>query len=122
MIFGFVALFLAGIGLYGVMAFSVSRRTQEVGVRMALGAQRGDVLGLILRQGLLQLGVGLFFGLALAALLSRMLQIVLFQVEPRDPVIFLVIALALLAIGLLASYMPTRRATRVDPVAALRYE
>ncbi len=122
MIFGFVALFLAGIGLYGVMAFSVSRRTQEVGVRMALGAQRGDVLGLILRQGLLQLGIGLFFGLALAALLSRMLQLVLFQVEPRDPVIFLVIALALLAIGLLASYIPARRATRVDPVAALRYE
>ncbi len=122
MIFGFTALFLGGVGLYGVMAFSVSRRTQEVGVRMALGAQTGDVLRLVLRQGLFQLGVGLFLGLALAAGLSHLLRIILFQVEPRDPVIFATIALVLFAIGMLASYFPARRATRVDPVAALRYE
>lgn len=122
MIFGFTALFLGGVGLYGVMAFSVSRRTQEVGVRMALGAQERDVLRMVMRQGLLQLGVGLFLGLALAAGLSHLLQIILFEVQPRDPVIFVTIALVLLGIGMLASYIPARRATRVDPVAALRYE
>jgi predicted permease len=122
MVFGVVALFLGAVGLYGVMAFSVSRRTQELGVRMALGAQAGDVMKLVMRQGLVQLGIGLFVGLGIAALLSRGLEIVLFDVEPWDPVIFFLISLVLFAAGMLATYLPARRATLVDPVQALRYE
>ena len=122
MVFGLVALFLASVGLYGVMAASVSNRTNEMGIRMALGAQRGDVLQLILRQGAVQIGIGIALGLALAALLSKGLEIVLFQVEPWDPAVFVLIAVVLAAVGMLASYVPARRATRVDPAVALRYE
>ncbi len=122
MVFGGVALFLGAVGLYGVMAFAVSRRTQEIGVRMALGAQASDVLKLVLRQGMLQLGIGLFLGLGIAALLSRGLEIILFEVEPWDPVIFFLISLVLFVVGMLATYVPARRATLVDPVQALRYE
>ncbi len=122
MVFGGVALFLASVGLYGVTAFSVSRRTQEVGVRMALGAKTSDVLKLIFRQGAAQLAVGLVIGVALAAGLSRGLEVVLFQVEPWDPVIFVTIVLVLVATSIAASLVPARRATRVDPVIALRYE
>ncbi len=122
MVFGFVALFLASIGLYGVMAFSVSRRTQEVGVRMALGAQGSDVLRLIFKQGLLQLGIGLLLGLGLAAALSNAMQIVLFRVEPTDPIIFVTIAAVLTLTGLAACFVPAKRATTVDPVIALRFE
>jgi putative ABC transport system permease protein len=122
MIFGVVALFLASVGLYGVTAFAVSRRTQEVGVRMALGAQARDVMALIFRQGLVQVAAGLVLGLALAAALSRGLRFVLFQVEPWDPVIFVAIVLVLALTSVVASYVPARRATRVDPVVALRYE
>ncbi len=110
------------MGLYGVMAYAVSRRTQEIGVRMALGAQASDVLKLVLRQGMLQLGIGLFLGLGIAALLSRGLEIILFEVEPWDPVIFFLISLVLFVVGMLATYVPARRATLVDPVQALRYE
>ncbi|HVE80245.1 MAG TPA: FtsX-like permease family protein, partial [Gemmatimonadaceae bacterium] len=122
MIFGVVALFLAGVGLYGVMAFSVSRRTREVGVRMALGAQGRDVVSLIFRQGLGQIAVGMLFGLALAAGLSRFLQLILFDVRPRDPAIFTGVVLVLTAVGALACLVPARRATRVDPMVALRAE
>ncbi len=122
MVFGGVALFLATIGLYGVMAFAVSRRTSELGVRMALGAQTRDVLRLVLRQGLLQLAIGLVLGLVLAAGLANMLQIILFDVEPRDPMIFLGIIGVLTATGLLASLIPAQRASRIDPLVALRYE
>jgi predicted permease len=122
MTFGVVALFLGAVGLYGVMAFSVSRRTQELGVRMALGAQASDVMKLVMRQGLVQLGIGLFLRLGIAALLSRGLQIVLFDVEPWDPVIFLLISVVLFGAGMLATYVPARRATLVNPVQALRYE
>jgi putative ABC transport system permease protein len=122
MVMGFVALFLAAIGLYGVMSFSVSRRTREMGVRMALGASGRDVLGLILRQGVLQLAIGLTIGVALAAGVSQLLSIVLFGVEPRDPVIFALIVAVLSAVGVIASFVPARRATRVDPMVALRYE
>ena len=86
MIFGFVALFLASVGLYAVMSFSVSRRTREVGIRMALGAQGRDVVGMIFGQGLWQLGIGMAVGLTLALGISQLLKIVLFQVQPRDPV------------------------------------
>jgi predicted permease len=122
MIFGGVALFLASVGLYGVMAFSVEQRTKEMGVRMALGAQGPDVLRLIIRQGVIQVTIGLVLGLGLAVLLSRGMDILLFGVEPLDPTTFLVIILVLAGTGLLASLIPARRATRVDPVIALRYE
>ncbi|CAN5852516.1 ABC transporter permease [soil metagenome] len=119
---GFVALFLAAIGLYGVMAFSVSRRTREMGVRMALGARPGDVKRLIVRQGIIQLAIGLTIGLAMALGVSRLLAVALFQVDPRDPMIFAAIVVVLSATGVLASWVPARRATRVDPMVALRYE
>jgi putative ABC transport system permease protein len=120
MIFGIIALFLAGIGLYAVMAFSVSRRTREVGIRMALGAKRGDVVRLIFGQGMVQLGIGLALGLALAAGVSRLLSMILFDVQPRDPAIFGGVVAVLAAAGLLACLIPARRATAVDPMVALR--
>jgi predicted permease len=122
MVFGFVALFLAAVGLYGVMSASVSNRTSEMGIRMALGAQGRDVLRLVMKQGAVQVGIGMALGLALAALLSRGLDLVLFQVEPWDPFVFALIAVVLAAVGMLASYIPALRATRVDPAVALRYE
>ena len=121
-VFGFAALLLATIGVYGVMSFAVTRRTQEVGVRMALGAGARDVLHLFLRQGALQVGVGVVLGLGLAILLSRGLRIVLFQVDTRNPLMFAGVMTALALTGLVAVLIPARRATRVDPVVALRYD
>lgn len=122
MVFGGAALFLAAIGLYAVMAFSVSRRTREVGVRMALGAGRGDVLRLVLRQGLRQIGIGLVVGIVLSLALTRLLAVILFGVEPRDPTTLAAIVVVLTVTGMAACLIPARRATRVDPMAALRYE
>ena len=122
MIFGFVALFLAAVGLYGVMAFSVSRRTREMGIRIALGAQARDVLALVLRQGVAQIGVGLLLGLTLAAGLSQFVALLLFRVEPRDPSVFATVVVALFLTGIVACLVPARRATRVDPMVALRAE
>ncbi|MAG69891.1 MAG: hypothetical protein CL471_06310 [Acidobacteria bacterium] len=120
--FGLAALALATIGLYGVMSFSASNRTREIGVRMALGAGAENVLMLILKQGAIQLAVGLVIGLGLALLLSQALTLALFNVEPWDPTIFITVAIALTLSGLAASFIPARRATRVDPMVALRYE
>ena len=120
MIFGVIALFLAGVGLYAVMAFSVSRRTREVGIRMALGAKPGDVLAMVVRQGVGQLGIGMVAGLTLALGVSQLLKIILFDVEPRDPAIFAAVVSVLSIAGLLACLIPARRATRVDPLLALR--
>jgi predicted permease len=120
MIFGLIALFLAGIGLYAVMAFSVSRRTREVGIRMALGASGANVVRMILQQGLVQIGIGLVAGLGLAALVSRLLSVVLFDVQPRDPVVFGGVIAVLAGAGLLACLIPARRAVAVDPLVALR--
>ncbi|HUE76358.1 MAG TPA: ABC transporter permease [Longimicrobiales bacterium] len=120
--FGIAALILAAIGLYAVMAFSVSTRTREVGVRMALGAEARDVIGMILRQGMAQLGFGLLLGLVIAVALAEALTQFLFDVQPRDPLVFAGIFALLVAIGLVASAVPAWRATRVDPVEALRYE
>ena len=119
-IFGGVALFLASVGLYAVMSFSVSRRTREVGIRLALGAQAGNVIRMIFGQGLAQLTIGMILGLAFALGIARLLKVVLFQVQPRDPVIFGGVAAVLLAIGLLACFVPARRATSIDPLLALR--
>lgn len=121
-VFGAAALFLASVGLYGVTAASVSRRTREMGIRMALGAQPADVLRLIVKQGMSRIAVGAAVGLVFAALISRGLEVVLFGVEPWDPWIFAVIVGVLALTGLVASWVPARRATRVDPMVALRYE
>ncbi len=120
--FGLVALFLASIGLYAVMSFSVSRRTREVGIRMALGATAKDVVRLLLSQGWFQLGLGLVIGLVLAGLLGRLLSVILFDVKPLDPVVFGAVAFTLLGTGTLACLIPARRATRVDPSDAMRSE
>lgn len=120
--FGVLALGLTILGLYGVMAFSVSRRTKEVGIRAAFGARPGDVRRLILKSGLSRLGLGLILGLALAAAFVRTLQALLFKVNPWNPAIFALVPLLLLAGGLLACLGPSRRAARVDPAVALRSE
>jgi putative ABC transport system permease protein len=122
MVFGAVALFLASVGLYGVMSTSVRQRTREMGVRMALGARGGDVRGLVMRQGLIQLGIGLVLGLALALGVSNLLQMLLFEVNPRDPAIYLAIGAVLSATAAAACLIPAIRATRVDPMHALRYD
>ena len=119
-IFGGVALFLATVGLYGVISFSVHRRTAEVGIRMALGADTRRILRLIFRQGVLQLAVGLTFGLVIAAVLANLMQVMFFDVDPFDPVVWVAIVGMLLLTGLLACLIPAQRASRVDPITALR--
>ncbi len=120
MIFGFVALFLAAIGLYGMMAFSVHQRTQEVGIRMALGAESQRVLGMILGQGGRQLAVGMVLGLPLGLLFANAVEGFLFHVEPFDPSIFALIVAVLAATGFAACYFPARRAAATHPMTALR--
>ena len=120
--FGAAALILAIIGLYGVMSFSTSNRTREIGVRMALGADARSVMGLLLRQGGLQLATGLAIGLVLAAMLGQGLTALLFGVRPIDPIVMTAVVVTLGAAGLVACLIPARRATRVDPIVALRYE
>jgi putative ABC transport system permease protein len=120
--FGLAALAMATIGLYGVMSFSAGTRTREIGVRMALGAERKTVLMMILGQGVWQIAAGLAIGLVLAALLSRGLGLLLFGVRPWDPAVFAVVVLALTAAGTLAAFIPARRATRIAPVEALRLD
>ena len=121
-IFGAAALFLAGIGVYGVLSFSVSQRTQEIGVRMALGAGRRDVLTLVVRQGITLAMLGVLLGMVGAFGVTRVIASLLFNVTPTDPVSFGGVALFLTAIAFLASYVPARRATTVDPIVALRLE
>jgi putative ABC transport system permease protein len=120
--FAALALLLTAIGVYGLLAFSVARRTNEIGTRMALGATRLEVLSMVMRQGLGLVVVGLVLGLAGAFALTRSLTTLLFGVKPTDPLSFAAVAAVLIAVGLLASYIPARRATKVDPMVALRYE
>jgi ABC-type antimicrobial peptide transport system permease subunit len=121
-VFAAVALLLASVGIYGVTSHAVSQRTQEVGIRMALGARGPDVLRLILRQHLQPAILGIALGLAGALALSRYIQSLLYGVRATDPATFALMALALLAVALLASWIPARRAMRVDPLIALRNE
>jgi putative ABC transport system permease protein len=121
-IFAGAALLLAAVGIYGVIAYGVTQRTQEIGIRMALGAQRADVLAMVVRQALVLTAVGIAAGGAGALLLTRLMEGLLFQVRPADPVTFGAVSGLLAAVAILASYIPGRRATRVDPVIALRAE
>jgi ABC-type antimicrobial peptide transport system permease subunit len=121
-LFGLTALMLAGIGLYGVMSYAVSRRTREIGIRMALGAERSEVLRLVIKQGLLLTGIGIALGLLAAVMLTRLLRSLLYEVGTTDPLTFGFVALLLAAVALLACYIPAQRATKVDPLVALRHE
>jgi ABC-type antimicrobial peptide transport system permease subunit len=121
-VFAAVALALAAIGIYGMLTYVVSRRTREIAVRMALGAPRRDVLLLVLRRALLPACGGLLAGLVAALAATRTLQSLLFEVSATDPVTFAVVPVLLLAVALLAAWMPASRATRVDPLVALRME
>jgi predicted permease len=120
--FSSLALLLASLGLYGVIAYSVSQRTRELGIRMAIGAQRGDVLRLVLREGLTTAGVGVVFGLIGALLATRLLKSMLFGVSATNPFVFAVNAIILMAVALAACLIPARRASRIDPMEALRCE
>jgi len=121
-LFGALALILASVGIYGVLAYSVSQRTSEIGIRMALGAPRSSVLGMVLSQGLRVAGIGMAIGFVLAFALTRLMASILFSVSPTDPATFAVVFLVLAMIAMLACYLPARRATKVDPLVALRYE
>jgi ABC-type antimicrobial peptide transport system permease subunit len=121
-VLGFVGLLLAAVGLYGIVAYLVGQRTREIGVRLALGANRGDVLRLVVGEGMRPVAVGMAIGLLLALGATRLLESYLFGVSPLDAVTFVGGAAMLAAVALTASYLPARRAAMTDPVRALRAE
>jgi len=125
-VFGVIAVVLAAVGIYGVMSFSVNRRTQEFGVRMALGARHKQILGMVLKQGAWQVALGLGLGLGLALTLATLggtaIANTLFNVSPRDPFTYLAVASLIVVVALVAIVVPGRRAARVDPMIALRVE
>ena len=120
--FAALALFLAALGIYGVLAYDVSQRTREIGIRGAIGATRGQVIAMILKQGLWRAGIGLLIGLIGARLLCGTMTSLLFDVKPTDPIVYVGVSVLLLVIAALASYLPARRAAKVDPIIALRCE
>ena len=120
--FASLAFILAAVGIYGVVSYSVAQRTREIGIRVALGARRRDVLGLVLREALRLTALGVALGLVGAFVATRVLRSLLFEVKPTDPATFICLSLLLTFVALLASYIPARRATKVDPLVALRYE
>jgi len=122
LVFAGIAVLLATIGVYGVVSYSVSQRTQEIGIRVALGARAGDVSRLVLREGLLMGGLGVAVGLAAAVASTRVLRSLLFEVTPTDPTTLGAVACLLLAVAIAATLLRARRATKVDPMVALRYE
>jgi putative ABC transport system permease protein len=121
-IIGILGLLLAAVGIYGMVSFAVTQRTHEIGVRMALGALRRDMLSLILRQSMRPAMIGVAIGLAGAVAISHILIAFLFGLSAMDPVTFLSVSAFLITVALLAGYLPARRASRVDPLVALRYE
>ena len=119
---GLVGVLLAAIGIYGVTAYAVTRRTREIGIRLALGARRADIVALVLRQGMFLVAIGSVIGLMLAAAATRLLRTLLFGVRPLDLLTFGGAVVLFAAIGMLACYLPTRRAVQTDAMDALRYE
>jgi ABC-type antimicrobial peptide transport system permease subunit len=120
--FAALALFLAAIGIYGVLAYDISQRTREIGIRGAIGATRAQIVGLVMQQGLWKTGAGLLIGLASAVLLSRYMASMLFDLRPTDPWAYLLVSLLLASVAAAASYLPARRAAGIDPIEALRTE
>jgi ABC-type antimicrobial peptide transport system permease subunit len=121
-LFGLLALILAAGGIYGLLAYAVTRRQREIGIRMALGAGRRNVLGLVISQGMRLVGTGIVLGIVAALALARLLRGLLFEVKPTDPLTLLTVILVLAVVALLACWLPARRASRVDPIIALRTE
>jgi ABC-type antimicrobial peptide transport system permease subunit len=117
--FAGLAVLLASIGIYGLLAYLVGQRSKEVGIRMALGAQQGDILRMFLRKGVTLAGVGIVAGLVISASTASLMASLLYGVRPHDPAVFLLVPLLLLAVATLASYFPAYRATQVNPIAAL---
>jgi len=119
-VFAIVAVSLAAVGVYGVLSYTLSQRTHEIGVRMALGAQARQVRAIIMKQAVLVAGIGMLIGMAGAFWLSRFLESIVFGVSTRDPAVFIAVALVLSVVVVLAGYVPARRATQVDPLDSLR--
>jgi putative ABC transport system permease protein len=121
-LFAAAAVCLAAVGIYGVVAFSVTRRTQEIGIRMSLGAQRGNILRLVLGEGARMAALGVVIGIGASLAITRVMSSLLFGISATDPATFIGVAVLLGGVALIASYIPTRRAMRLDPTEALRYE
>jgi ABC-type antimicrobial peptide transport system permease subunit len=121
-VFGCAAVLLAAIGIYGLMAYSVGQRTQEMGIRLALGAQASQVKNMVVRQGMVLAIIGVAIGVGAAFGLAQLMSTLLFGVTPRDPLVFAGVPILLSAVALVAVWLPARRASRVDPIIALRYE